>query len=148
MRYRLLSFLTLLLGIALYVLYRPEPMQWTRCVHHMGWGDRLCRLQHWAILVYDPGEFVRCSLPDGCWSASYVLLVHSLTAGASRSTRLLCASFIPLLGSLTELGQAQHLLSGYFDPFDLLCYLLPLIIYTLLLLCSKTYPQPRKRGSS
>lgn len=37
------------------------------------------------------------------------------------------------MGAFSELGQALHLIPGTFDVADLVCYLLPYIIYSFYL---------------
>lgn len=135
LRARLLSALSLLLGVAIYLVYRSPQLAWGGVVRTLGFDDELHTFRLWAQAHYWPGEFVRFSLPDGCWSLSYILLVHSIIGGSSsRRTCLLCASFIPAVGVGSELLQAFGLLQGVFDPLDLLCYALPYLLYSILIL--------------
>lgn len=82
---------------------------------------------------WQPSEWVVFSLPGGLWSAAYILIIHSLMAPLTLVSRWRWAIVIPMLGALSELCQAFHVLPGTFDVVDLLCYLLPFLLYTLYL---------------
>ncbi len=88
---------------------------------------------------WQPPEWMVYCLPNGLWSAAYILMVHSLFQGSGRSTLWRWACVIPILGAVSELGQAFHLVPGTFDIADLISYLLPLLIYSFYLSIKKTY---------
>ena len=73
--------------------------------------------------------FLIYSLPCALWTASYLFLMDGLFQGQPVATRLRWASVIPAVGIVTELLQGPHLLPGTFDVADLLCYLIPYLLY-------------------
>ena len=84
-----------------------------------------------AVATWQPSEWVVYSLPGALWAGAYILFIHSLMHSVNASTRWRWASVIPLMGVLSELGQAFGIVPGTFDLLDLAGYLLPLVIYSL-----------------
>lgn len=82
----------------------------------------------------DLPEFVRFCLPDGLWTSSYILFSDYFNKNEKLTMRLLLASIIPLLGIASELLQSINMIPGTFDPLDIACYALPLLLWTALIL--------------
>ena len=124
--------LLLLGGIAIYLLFRSQTIvlyQW--CIH-LGLGDFLSTLRQ-QVQSCDISDFVRYSLPDGMYCASYILLMDALWRNSGRVMRLCFALLIPVFAILHELLQAAALARGTFDVADLLCYATPLLVYLLII---------------
>ena len=121
----LISFLT---GAVIYLLFRPRHLVGFTALDLVGLGPLADRLRLSAMGLSIP-EFVVYCLPNGLWSASYILLIDVLLAGQSKLVRILVTSLIPLLGAASEVLQAFALCPGTFDVLDLFCYLVPFFFY-------------------
>ena len=126
-----LGILLLLIGISIYLLFRSETITLYRWCASAGMKESLDTLRE-SVRHWDMPAFVRFSLPDGLYCASYILLMDAVWKKSQRTLRLLVASLIPLVAITHELLQAAGLARGTFDWSDLLCYTLPLLIYYLL----------------
>jgi hypothetical protein len=63
------------------------------------------------------------------WAAAYILTIDSLMFRQSVMPRILVSGIIPVIGAVSELLQLIGLLPGTFDVADLLCYLVPYLLY-------------------
>jgi hypothetical protein len=63
------------------------------------------------------------------WAAAYILTIDSLMFRQSVMPRILVSGIIPVIGAVSELLQLIGLLPGTFDVADLLCYLIPYLLY-------------------
>jgi len=117
----------LLCGCAIYLLFRSQTIhlyQWAVVAGLSSILDTLRQsVQHWQV-----SDFVRYSLPDGLYCASYILLMDAVWKGG-KASRTLAVSFMPLVAITHELLQGAGLVRGTFDVCDLLCYAVPLLAY-------------------
>lgn len=74
-------------------------------------------------------EFIIYNLPGALWAAAYILTTEYFLYRQSVKTRILVAGIIPVIGAVSELLQLTGLLPGTFDVADLLCYLVPYLLY-------------------
>ena len=119
---------SLLAGAVIYLLFRSKNLLGFELLNRIGvepWADRM-RLYTADVRLPD---MVVNSLPGGLWALGYILIIDSLFGNQSRSTRIVWASVIPLLGVCSEVMQGVGLLPGVFDLWDLFCYALPFIIF-------------------
>ena len=122
--------LLILLGGLIYLSFRPTTLLLFHTLDRVG---LMLLIADWRILTaaYHPSEFVIYSLPGGLWASAYILIIVSLLGKASATVRLAVASLIPLSGIVSELMQGTGLLPGVFDPVDLACYALPLLLHIM-----------------
>ena len=121
---------SLLTGAVIYLLFRSKNLLGFELLDRIGmepWADRI---RSYTADVKLP-DVVVYSLPGGIWALGYILVIDSIFGNQSRSTRTLWASVIPLLGVFSEVLQGDGLLPGVFDPWDLVCYALPFIVFVL-----------------
>ena len=121
---------SLLAGAVIYLLFRSKNLLGFELLDRIGmepWADRI---RSYTADVKLP-DVVVYSLPGGLWALGYILVIDSFFCNQSRSTRTLWASVIPLLGVFSEVLQGVGLLPGVFDPWDLVCYALPFIVFVL-----------------
>lgn len=119
---------SLLAGALIYLLFRGKNLLGFMLLRRIGlepWADRM---RSYTADVRLPDVFVN-SLPGGLWALGYILVIDSIFGNQSRSTRIVWASVIPLLGVCSEVLQGVGLLPGVFDLWDLFCYALPFIIF-------------------
>lgn len=125
---------TLLCGSLIYILFRTSNLQmflWfdkLRLLHLIN-NFRTYTINHSHTLP----SIVLYSLPDGLWIFSYVNLVLFLWKNEIKKENLFWIFIIPIISIVSELGQLLKIISGTFDPMDLVMYLigttLPFIIY-------------------
>lgn len=128
----LLCFLFLTVGGAIYLLYRPQILLLHVLIDGLPFGNCIDSLREVAAKWPLPSFLTGC-VPGGLWATAYILLVDGLTRGrCRRGQRLVGVSTIPFLGATSELLQAGGAIPGTFDWGDLLCYLLPLLVYATL----------------
>lgn len=82
---------------------------------------------------FNPGTFVKNSLPDGLYCVAYILIMDCIWENTRRRTRIFMTLLIPAVAIVHEILQYFNVVSGTFDSFDLLCYSLPVLVYLLLL---------------
>ena len=119
---------SLLAGALIYLLFRGKNLLGFMLLRRIGlepWADRM---RSYTADVRLPDVFVN-SLPGGLWALGYILVIDSIFSHQSRSTRIVWASVIPLLGVCSEVLQGVGLLPGVFSSWDLICYVLPFIIF-------------------
>ncbi|MBP5777910.1 MAG: hypothetical protein J6W56_10215 [Prevotella sp.] len=124
----ILGILFLLSGGSIYLLHRSTGIVLFRVVDALGCMDTVEALR--ASVATLP-EFVVFSLPDGLWSASYLLFVDAVFASQSKSIRLVWGALIPAIGLASELLQAIGFCPGTPDWQDALCYGVPYILYVI-----------------
>ncbi len=128
------------IGGAIYLLCRT-PALLIYQIARMAGLDPL--LQQWRnhTLSWGWPEWVVYCLPDGLWSAGYVLMVDGLFR--PHPYKWLVAGVIPLVGVLSEMLQLAGWLPGTFDVIDVVCYAVPYLLYLLWkwALCKKEYKQ-------
>ena len=119
---------SLLVGALIYLLFRGKNLLGFMLLRRIGlepWADRM---RSYTADIRLP-DVVVFSLPGGLWALGYILVIDSIFGNQSRSTRIVWASVIPLLGVCSEVLQGVGLLPGVFDLWDLVCYALPFIIF-------------------
>ena len=119
---------SLLAGALIYLLFRGKNLLGFMLLRRIGlepWADRM---RSYTADIRLP-DVVVFSLPGGLWALGYILVIDSIFGNQSRSTRIVWASVIPLLGVCSEVLQGVGLLPGVFDLWDLFCYALPFIIF-------------------
>ena len=119
---------SLLAGALIYLLFRGKNLLGFMLLRRIGlepWADRM---RSYTADIRLP-DVVVDSLPGGLWALGYILVIDSIFGNQSRSTRIVWASVIPLLGVCSEVMQGVGLLPGVFDLWDLFCYALPFIIF-------------------
>ena len=132
----LLAVLFLACGCCIYLLFRNKSLniyQW--CVS-LGVSDIVdsyrCYVQDCSI-----PDFVRYSLPDGLYSASYILLMDAIWSEGKCFTKYVIVSLVPVITIASEILQYVGLLRGTFDVSDMVCYTTPALVYTGILITSQ-----------
>ena len=74
-------------------------------------------------------DMVIYSLPDGLYCAAYILLIDAIWNNNNGIIKYIFISLVPFATIISEILQYYGLVKGTFDIYDLLCYLLPTIIY-------------------
>lgn len=127
----LAGLILLTVGGMIYILYRPQSLLVFHIADKWGLSVWITHLRQCAPTLNMP-EWVIYSLPGGLWAAAYILIIEAITQPWPRRKRMLWASTIPLCGIISELLQGVGCLPGTFDIIDVLCYIVPIAVYTLL----------------
>ena len=133
-----LGTLFLLVGGSIYLLFRDASLllfKWCELIHILVKVD-MVRLAVGDVILSD---FIKYSLPDGLWIASYITVMDVVWKNKSQRIKLCWVMFLPIIAIASELLQLAGLLVGTFDILDLLCYTIPVIIYLILINYETTY---------
>ena len=72
--------------------------------------------------------FVLYCLPDALWTTSYIIISDTIWQNNKRM-QYIWASILPIIGLTSEIFQKTGIIHGTFDILDMLCYIIPYIIY-------------------
>ena len=122
-----LGMMLLLMGGMTYLLFRPQTLLMFHVTDALGLSAVINSMRE-GISSQLP-EFIIYNLPGALWAASYILTTEYFLYRQSVKTRILVAGIIPIIGAVSELLQLTGLLPGTFDVADLLCYLVPYLLY-------------------
>ena len=124
----ILGVVFLMWGCAIYLLFRSKSLNIYQGCMFLGLSDTIDSLryavQHWNIT-----EWVRYSLPDGLYSAAYILIIDAIWKNDNRLIKFIIILLIPTVTISSELLQYFGLVKGTFDMYDLICYSVPPMIY-------------------
>ena len=123
-----LGIMLLLVGGITYLLFRPRTLLMFHMADYLGLSPIIDRIREGMTDAWIP-EFIVYNLPGALWSAAYLLTVDCFLYGQSVRTRLVATCIIPLIGAASELFQLTGMVPGTFDGWDLLCYLIPYLLY-------------------
>ena len=117
------------IGGTMYLLFRQSSLLIYQLACLAGMGELLGRWREHTLQWALPEWVVYC-LPDGLWSAGYVLIVDGLFR--QHPWKWMVAGIIPLIGVLSEGLQGMGVLPGTFDVMDAVCYVVPYGVYLLM----------------
>ena len=129
----LISFLSLLIGVLIYLAFRSTDIILFEFLNYFGLKNLIYDFRHF---TYDfkfilPNWFLY-SLPDGLWLFSYQCIVLTIWKFSINNSSLIWLLILPVLFILVEFLQLYDVLKGTFDWFDILFFifgsLLPIII--------------------
>ena len=127
-----LGMMMLLMGGMTYLLFRPQTLLMFHVTDALGLSAVINSMRK-GISSQLP-EFIIYNLPGALWAAAYILTIDSLMFRQSVMPRILVSGIIPVIGAVSELLQLIGLLPGTFDVADLLCYLVPYLLYLSIIL--------------
>ena len=118
----------LVAGGLIYTLFRPTTLLGFRLTDAIGLSPLI---NNWrtALATQQPAAFIVYCLPNGLWSAAFILIMDRLFAHQPLRQRLCWAAVIPGIGIAAELLQAVGIVPGTFDWLDILCYAMPYLVY-------------------
>lgn len=123
----LVGSLLLVCGCSIYLLFRSKTIHLYQWFNNLGLIDYIESIRL-SVAGSQIPEFVKFSLPDGLYCASYILLMNAIWKGNDKS-KSIAVSIIPFAAILHELAQGIGLIRGTFDINDLICYIAPLALY-------------------
>lgn len=124
----ILGVIFLLCGCFIYLLFRSKTLYIHQWGHTLGLSKVIDTLRK-QVEGWNVSEFIKFSLPDGLYCAAYILIMDAIWHNDKRKIKYYIISFVPFITISSELLQYFGLVMGTFDLYDLMCYMIPLIIY-------------------
>ena len=121
-----IGFLTL--GCAIYLLFRSETLNIYQWANAVGFSESIDSLRD-TVREWRVPNFVRFSLPDGLYCAAYILMMDAIWHEDNGLIKYAVISIVPIVTISSEILQYFGLVKGTFDVCDLICYMIPPMIY-------------------
>lgn len=125
---KIIASVMIITGGLIYVLYRPPSLLLFRVADYVGLTPYVEQIQDNVSYIYMP-SFVINSLPAGLWTASYLIFMYINTRFHNRGAKLLLSLPLPASAIVLEFLQLTEWFPGTFDLWDLVCYIIPMIIF-------------------
>lgn len=118
-------FLTLLLGSAIYLLFRISSLRMFSWISIIDLNSELDLIRvHTIRYANKIPNWIIYSLPDGLWMFSYVSLMLYIWKNEITKQSLLWILILPIIALCSELGQMLNKVPGTFDSADLTAYII------------------------
>lgn len=117
------------IGGFIYVAFRCTSLRMFGWFDYLGLNECVMMVRNLLRTIQIP-DIVKYCIPDGLWTLSYILFMDAIWRPIVKSQLVIC-SFIPVIGTVSEILQYYHVMNGTFDIVDLLCYLVPYVMYLL-----------------
>lgn len=127
-RYYLQAVILLMAGCMIYLLFRPKSILLFDIIERLGLMEYVDTMRESSRFVALPGIVINC-IPAFLWTSSYLIMMYCNTKFQSRKKRLLLTLPLPLCAIILEFFQLWGWCPGTFDIYDLICYVIPLIIF-------------------
>lgn len=118
----------LVCGCAIYLLFRSKTLNIYHWCATLGFSSAIDTLRLWVQNCNVP-NFVKFCLPDGLYSAAYILLIDAIWHKEKGIMKDIIISLVPIVTISSELLQIFGIIRGTFDLYDLLCYTFPPLVY-------------------
>ena len=130
---------TLLLGGLIYVLFRQDTLKMFSWFDDINVSAAISGLRFHTVPLssHFPNWFLY-SLPDGLWLFSYLSVLLAVWDNVISKHNIHWLLLVPMVAIFSEIGQLFEIVSGTFDIFDLLFYLLGTVLPILIFTNSKT----------
>ena len=128
----ILSLFLLGVGGSIYLLFRPKTLLMFKWVESLGLNEYIDRLRD-MVSGITLNHITLYSLPDGLWLASYIIVVNTIVSKDNKVNLLFWSFLLPAIAVTFEILQIPGVIPGVFDVFDLICYIVPLLIYLIYL---------------
>lgn len=126
----ILGVIFLVCGCAIYLLFRSKTLNIYQWCMMLGM-DYIIDSLRYAVQEWNIAAWIRYSLPDGLYCSAYILIIDAIWHDDNRLIKFVIISLIPLVTISSELLQYFGLAKGTFDIYDLICYLMPPIIFLI-----------------
>lgn len=115
-------------GCAIYLLFRSKTLNIYQWCSTLGLTSLIDSL-HSSVQDWNMSEFVKFSLPDGLYSAAYILIIDAIWHSENGMSKNIVISLVPFVTISSEALQYFGLVKGTFDMYDFICYTIPPMIY-------------------
>lgn len=123
-----IALIPVLFGGLIYLLYRPKSIFLFEILNKMGGSTTIDIVRNKVEQIHLP-DFVVYSLPAGLWTVSYLMAMYLCTKQLNKKMRLSLALPLPISAVVLEFMQQFGLCPGIFDICDLVCYLIPIVMF-------------------
>lgn len=127
-RYYLEAGALLMAGCLIYLLYRPKSIFLFDIIENLGLMQETDRIRDNVNNAFLPSIVVN-SFPAGLWTASYLIMMYASTKYQTKKIRLMLSLPLPISAIVLEFFQLFSWCPGTFDIYDLICYIIPLLIF-------------------
>jgi hypothetical protein len=128
----ILSGSCLFAGGSIYVIFRPLTLNMFRWFDAFGISSLINKYRE-SLSYVSLNDFVLYSLPDGLWITSYLFIVNTIIPSKHKKELLFWILSLPMISVLSEFMQYYNFIQGRFDIYDVVSYILPLIINLIIL---------------
>ena len=127
-----LGIMLLVIGCLIYLLFRSKTLYIYVWCKSLGVSSPLDTLR---IIVNDwpVPSFIKYSLPDGLYCTAYLLIMDAIWHEDKSLLKYLILAVIPVITIDSEILQYFGYVRGTFDIVDIICYLVPPLIYVICL---------------
>jgi len=110
----------ILLGSAIYVLFRPTSLLMFRWIDVIGMTTSIGTMRTWVngFDKYLP-TWIVYSLPFALWVSSYLFFIKAIWWDSTSLVRHVWFWCVPVIAIVTELAQNTNIIPGHFDKVDL-----------------------------
>lgn len=115
------SLIPYLIGVFIYIMCRGFSLGGLQLKSIKSYSGCLCS-----------NNFITYSLPDGLWLYSFATTIVIIWNGSINKKNIVWISFLAGIALIGELGQFVGIIKGTFDIYDLLAYLLAIIMLLFL----------------
>ena len=124
------AILLFLLGGFIYIAFRSTSLRMFNWFDYLGLHDFIIDVRSSSKDIQIP-EIIKYCFPDGLWTSSYIIFMDAIWSPNVKSQLLFCG-IIPVVGCVSEILQYLSVVRGTFDVVDLLCYIVPFVLYLIL----------------
>lgn len=127
----ILGVLFLVCGCAIYLLFRSKSLNIYKWCSAIGLSNAIDTLRS-SCHNWNVPYWVKFSLPDGLYSAAYILIINAIWYKNNGLVKYIIVSVVPLLTISSEILQFFGLVKGTFDFYDIVCYAIPPLLYIVI----------------
>lgn len=126
-----IALMPVLLGGLIYLLYRPKNIILFEVLDKLGGSTTVDIVRSKVEHIHLP-DFVVYSLPAGLWTASFLMAMYLCIRQQNKRIKLSLALPLPVSAVVLEFMQQFGLCPGTFDIYDVVCYVIPIVIFVKL----------------
>ena len=128
--------LPLLIGGGIYIGFRSESLLLFQWIEYIGGINLVLELRSLVTDISLP-DWILYSLPDALWLYAFAYSILLIWNKQISRTSLACLAIVFIIGIGHELGQFYGIISGTFDPLDLVLSILALLLPLIILIPKK-----------
>lgn len=127
----ILGVVFLMFGCSIYLLFRSKSLNIYLWCRSLGLSQFIDNIRY-TLQDCQLNDFVRFSLPDGLYCAAYILFIDAIWHDNKGIIKYIILSIVPIITVFSEVLQYFGIVKGTFDLTDLLCYLIPPLVYIVI----------------
>ena len=120
----------LCVGGLIYVGWRAESLLMFRWFDFLKLSPTVEVMRRWSV-DYPLPDWIKFSLPDGLWIASYLFIMEAVWNGEKSLWSDTFLWWVPIVAVGSEILQFFSVVPGTFDVVDLVCYLCAIVLFLL-----------------